>query len=51
MSGDALDFNNIETQALINSFSSKTSKEIHDILTETLREHAPPYATAKNWMA
>jgi len=26
-------------------------KEIHAILTETLGEHAPSYATVKNWMA
>jgi len=29
----------------------KASKEIHDILTETLGEYAPSYATAKNWVA
>ena len=27
----------------------KASKEIHAILTETLGEHAPSYATVKNW--
>ena len=26
-------------------------KEIHAILRETLREHAPSYATVKNWVA
>jgi len=26
-------------------------KEIHAILTETLEEHAPSYATVKNWVA
>jgi len=26
------------------------SKEIHAILTETLGEHAPSYATVKNWV-
>jgi hypothetical protein len=26
-------------------------KEIYAILTETLGEHAPLYATVKNWMA
>jgi len=26
-------------------------KEIHAILTETLGEHAPSYATVKNWVA
>jgi hypothetical protein len=29
----------------------KALKEIHAILTETLREHAPSYATVKNWVA
>jgi hypothetical protein len=29
----------------------KVPKEIHAILTKTLREHAPLYATVKNWVA
>ena len=29
----------------------KSPKEIHAILTETLGEHAPPYAAVKNWVA
>ena len=29
----------------------KVSKEIHAILTETVGEHAPSYATIKNWVA
>jgi len=29
----------------------KTPKEIHAILKETLGEHAPSYATVKNWVA
>jgi len=29
----------------------KAPKEIHAILTETLREHSPSYATVKNWVA
>jgi len=29
----------------------KAPKEIHAILTETLGEHAPSYATVKNWVA
>jgi len=47
------DFNNIETQAVIKSFflQGKALKEIHTILTETLGEHAPSYATIKNWVA
>jgi len=28
----------------------KAPKEIHAILTETLKDHAPSYATVKNWM-
>ena len=54
MSGDARDFNSIETQAVIKNFFSplqgKGPKEIHAILTETLGEQAPSYATVKNWM-
>jgi len=44
-SGDARDFNNIETRA-VNFFfmQGKAPKEIHAILTETLGEHAPSYA-------
>ena len=53
MSPDARDFNNIETGSVIKFFflQSKAPKEIHAILTETLREHAPSYATAKIWVA
>jgi len=29
----------------------KAPKEIHAIVTETLGEHAPPYATVKRWVA
>ena len=29
----------------------KASKEIRAILTETLGEHTPSYATVKNWVA
>jgi len=28
----------------------KAPKEIHAILTETLREYAPSYSTVKNWV-
>ena len=38
MSGDVSNFNNIETRAVI-------------ILGKTLGEHAPSYATVKNWLA
>ena len=55
MSGDARDFNNIETRAVIKGFffflQGKAQKEIHAILTETLGEHAPSYVTVKNWVA
>jgi len=33
------------------SLQGKAPKEIHAFLTETLREHAPSYATVKNWVA
>jgi len=47
MSGDARDFNNIETRDVIKFFflQGKAPKEIHAILTELLGEHAPSYAT------
>jgi len=54
ISGDARNFNNIETRAVIKfSFflQGKAPREIHAILTETLEEHAPSYATIKNWVA
>ena len=55
-SGDERDFiNNIETRAVIKFLffflQGKAPKEIHAILTETLGEQAPSYATVKNWMA
>jgi len=55
MSGDARDFNNMETQVVIKCFppplQSKMPKEIHAILTETLGEYAQSYVTIKNWVA
>ena len=53
ISGNAHNFNNIETQAVIKYFflQGKAPKEIHAILTETSGEHAPSYATVKNWVA
>ena len=53
MLGDTRDFNNIETQGIIRFFflQGKVLKEIHAILTETLRERAPSYATIKSWVA
>ena len=53
MSDDGRDFNNIETRAVIKFFflQVKAPKEIYAILTDTLGEHAPSYATVKNWVA
>jgi len=53
MSGDARDFNNIETRTVKcpPPLQGKAPKEIHAILTETFEEHAPTYATVKNWVA
>ena len=51
MSGEARDFNNIDTRAVkkfLFFLQGKAPKEIHPILTETLGEHAPSYATVKN---
>ena len=48
MSGEARDFSNIETRAIIKFFfflQGKAPKEIHVILTETLAEHTPSYPT------
>ena len=52
MSGNARDFNNKETRAVINCFflQGKTPQEIHAIVTETLGEYAPSYANVKNWV-
>jgi len=54
MLGDARYFNNFETRAVIKFFfflQGKVPKESHAILTETLGEHVPSYATVKNWMS
>jgi len=53
MSGDARDFNNIETLAVIEFFflQGKAPKEIHAILIETLGKNVPSYVTVKNWVA
>ena len=54
LSGDARDFNNMETRAVIKFFfflQSKAKKEMNAILTKTLREHSPSYATVKIWVA
>ena len=53
MSGDARDFNNMETRAGLKIFfmQGMAPKEIHAILTKTLGEYAPSYATIKNCVA
>jgi len=55
MSGDARDFNNMETRAVIKFFffflQGKVPKEIHTTVTEISGEYAPPYATVKKWVA
>jgi len=54
MSGEARDFNNIGTSAVVKFFfflQGKERQEIHAILTETSRKHAPSYAIVKNWVA
>ena len=50
MSGDARDFNNTKTRAVIKYFflQGKTPKEIHAIVIETLGENSPSNATVKN---
>jgi len=44
----------MQTRAAIKLFlflQGKALKDIHANLTETLGEHAPSYATVKNWAA
>jgi len=52
MSGDARNFNNIETRAIKKLFflQGKAPKEIHAILKEILGKHGPSYATVKKWV-
>jgi len=50
ISGDVRDFNNMGTRAVFFFLQVKAPKEIHAILTETLVEYAPTYATVKNWV-
>jgi hypothetical protein len=53
MSGDARDYNNIETRGVIKLFvfcffpARQVAEGNHVILTETLGEHAPSCATVK----
>jgi hypothetical protein len=51
-SDELRDFDNIETPAVVRVFflQGKMPKGIHAIPTEKLGEHAPLYATVKNWM-
>ena len=53
VSGDARNFNNIMTRAVKFFFplQGKGPKEIRAFLAETLGEHAPSYATVRNWVA
>ena len=53
MSGDASDFNNVETRAVKPPPppARQAPKEIHTILTETLGEITPSCATVKDWVA
>jgi len=54
MSGDARDFNNMETRALIKfppPLQGKAPMEIHAILKETLVENAPSSAIVKKLVA
>ena len=46
-------FNNIETRnfTIFFSYKGKAPKEIHAVMKEILGEHAPSYATVKNWVA
>jgi len=52
MSGDARDFNDIETRADIKFFFSRQGTEGNSRHSDRkLGEHAPSYATVKNWVA
>jgi hypothetical protein len=52
MSGDVHDFNNIEMRAVIKFHTPPPQARAPEvILKETLGEHAPSYATVKNWVA
>jgi len=52
MSGDARDFNNMETRAVFFSpLQGKAPKEIHAILTETLGDTYHCMPPSKNWVA
>jgi transposase len=40
----------VRRRACSSPLQGKALKEVHTILTETLGEHAPSYATIKNWV-
>jgi hypothetical protein len=52
-SANVRDFNNMKTLAVTNFFFLEgwMPKGIHAILTVTLEEYSPSYATVKNWVA
>jgi len=53
MSGDARDFNNMETRDISKFFppcKARRPRKFTPSLKETLGEHAPSYATVKNWV-
>jgi len=53
MSGDASDFNNMDTRAVIKFFFSvRQGAEGNSCHSDrNIRKHAPSYATVKNWVA
>ena len=53
MSGNVRDFNNTETRSVIKSLTplARRGAEGNSRHSETLGEHAPSYATVKNWVA
>jgi len=52
MSGEARDFNNIETRAVFKFFSARQDAEGNSCHSDrTTGEHAPSYATVINWVS
>jgi len=53
MSGDARDFNNMKTRAVIKFFffcKARRRRKFTPFWSKILGEHAPSYATVKNWV-
>jgi hypothetical protein len=54
MSGDARDFNNVETRSVIQlsppPLQGPAPQAMHAILTGMVGEHVPSYATVENWV-